>query len=185
MIVRLLPLAAISLTLAACGSDSGTADADGDGVITQDEVRSEMAEGTNVEMRPGQWEQKMTITEFDIPGMPDEMKGMMSGQLGQTITISHCLTEEEVANTDADFFAGEGQENCEFQEFDRSGGAMTLRMTCSTPEGGTAKIAMSGEFNEESYSLTMDNEVSDVPGMPGGGMTMKGTMEAKRIGDCG
>ncbi|WP_394728552.1 DUF3617 domain-containing protein [Altererythrobacter sp. GH1-8] len=181
---RFAALALATGLLAACGSDNGTADADGDGVISADEMRDEMADGSNGKMRPGQWEQTMTITEFDVPGMPEEMKGMMSGQLGQTITMSHCLTEDEAAKTDADFFAGEGQENCEFQEFDRSGNRMTLRMTCSTPEGGTAKIAMDGEFSEDSYSLTMDNQVTGISGMPGGEMKMKGQMSAKRIGDC-
>ena len=96
-----------------------------------------------------------------------------------------CLTEEQLAGDNAEMFAAEGQENCEFQEFDRSGNQLTLRMTCKTPEGGTAKVAMDGEFGEDSYALAMETEVTDVPGMPGGGMTMKGTMSAKRIGDCG
>lgn len=182
--MRRIAIVALAAGLVTACGDSGTADADGDGVISQDEMRAEIESGDNVEMRAGQWEQTMTITEFDIPGMPEEMKGMFESQIGQTMTFKHCLSEEDVANNQAEMFAAEGQENCEFQEFDRSGSNMTLRMTCSTPDGGTAKIAMDGTFGADSYSLTMDNTVSGIPGMPGDGMSMKGTMEAKRIGDC-
>lgn len=183
MFKRYAAVTMAAVLVAGCG-DSGTADADGDGVISESEMRAEMASGDNVEMRPGQWEQTMTITEFDIPGMPEEAKGMFSGQMGRSFTVTTCLTEEQVRNQTADMYAGEGQENCEFQEFDRSGGKMTLRMTCRTAEGGTAKVAMDGEFGADSYTLTLDNQVSGIPGMPGEGMSMKGTMEAKRIGDC-
>ena len=41
-----------------------------------------------------------------------------------------------------------------------------------------------GEFSEDSYSLSMDNQVTGISGMPGGEMKMKGQMSAKRIGDC-
>jgi len=184
MMKRFAAIALSTGLLTACGSDTGTADADGDGVISPEEMRAEMADGSNVEMQPGQWEQTMTITEFDMPGMPDELKGMMDTQLGQTMTFKTCLTEEDAKKQDADFFAGEGMENCEFQEFDRSGNTMNLRMTCSTPDGGTAKVSMDGEFGAQAYTLTMDNEVSLGQSMGGQTMTMKGTMSASRIGDC-
>ena len=183
MMKRIAMVALAASLVTACG-DSGSADADGDGTITQEEMRAEMASAPDMQMRPGKWEQTMTITEFDIPGMPEEMKGMFEGQIGQTFTVSSCLTEEQVKQPEADFFGGEGQDDCEFQEFDRSGNTMSMRMTCSNMGGGTAKIAMEGEFGEEEYTLSMDNQVTGVQGMPGEGMSMKGTMKAKRVGDC-
>ena len=165
--------------LAAC-SDGG-ADTNSDGEISNEEMAAEAASGDDVKMRAGQWEHTIEFTEFDMPGVPEGMRSMVAENMGGGITTKSCMTEEEVNRPDADFFGGEEQDNCTYDEFDRSGNKMTLRMTCDAGEGATAKVAMDGEFGEESFTLTMDNTVT---GTQAGDMTMKGTVTGRRIGDC-
>lgn len=179
MRISIAMLGVATLALAAC-SDNG-ADADGDGTITNEEVAAEAASGDAIKMRAGEWENTVEFTEFDIPGVPESMKDMIAGQMGKSITTTSCITQEEAEKPDAEFFGGEKNDNCTYDEFDRSGGSLKLRMTCATDEGGTANIAMDGEFGAESFTLTMDNAIS---GTQAGDVTMKGKVTGKRIGDC-
>ena len=178
--MRTIIAATACLTLLAACSDGG-ADADGDGTITNEEMAAEAASGGDIAMRPGQWEHTIEFTDFDMPGLPENMKGTMSQHMGQKVTTTSCMTQEEAERPNADFFGGQDNEDCTYEEFDVSGGNMTLRMTCKAGEGGTAKVAMDGEFGAESFTLTMDNQVS---GTPAGDMSMKGTVTGRRIGDC-
>jgi|TARA_R100000049_G_C1932144_1_gene76020 hypothetical protein len=171
--------------LGACsdGADTpGSADADRDGEISSEEMAAEAASAADeITMRPGQWENTIEFTEFDIPGVPANIKGMMAKQMGSAMTTKSCLTQEEAQRPDAGFFGGEKNDNCTYDRFDHSGGNLALRMTCQTGDGGTAKIAMDGTFADESFTLTMDNRIS---GTQAGDVTMKGKVTGKRIGDC-
>lgn len=178
---RMIFAAAAMALLAGCG-DSGGADADGDGNITAQEAAAEAASGGQVAMRPGRWEQKMELTEIDMPGMPAGMADMIKGQMGQGMTVTHCLTEEDVQEPTPEMFSGEGQDNCKFEEFDRSGNNMRMRMSCDSEGGGKVNIAMDGEYGAEAYRLDMDMNST---GGAQGDMNMKGAITARRIGDCG
>jgi len=177
---RFVMIAAATAMLAACG-DSGGADADGDGSITAEEMAAEAASGGAVAMRPGRWEQKMQFTEVDMPGMSEGMADMMKGQMGQGMTITHCLTEEDVKEPSPEMFRNAGQDNCTFQEYDRSGNTMRMRMSCDSQGGGKVNVAMTGEFGAEAYTLNIDNNMT---GGPQGDMSRKGIMSARRIGEC-
>tara|TARA_B100000678_G_scaffold287671_2_gene294680 strand:- start:342 stop:905 length:564 start_codon:yes stop_codon:yes gene_type:complete len=180
IIVRTIIAASACLALLAACSDGG-ADTDGDGNITKEEVAAEAASGGEVKIQPGQWENTIEFTEFDIPGVPENMKDMIAGQLGKSITTKSCITQEEADKPNAGFFGGEKNDNCTYQEFDRSGDKLKLRMTCKTDDGGTAKVAMDGAFAKDKFTLTMDQKIS---GTPAGDVSMKGTVTGKRIGDC-
>lgn len=182
----ILAASACLALLAACSDgasdNAGSADADGDGKLTSEEMASEVAAaGDEITMRPGQWENTIEFTEFDIPGVPANIKDMMAKQMGSAMTTKSCLKQEEAGKPNAGFFGGEKNENCTYDRFDHSGGQLTLRMTCQTGDGGTAKIAMDGSFADESFTLTMDNRIS---GSQAGDVTMKGKVTGKRIGDC-
>ncbi|NCP19901.1 MAG: DUF3617 domain-containing protein [Erythrobacter sp.] len=173
-------LASGALLLAGCG-DSGTADADGDGAVTSQDSSAGAASGEGVTLRAGEWENTIEFTEFDIPGVPAGMKDMIAREMGQSFTTTSCITQDEADRPNADFFGGEKNDNCTYDEYDRSGGNLKLRMTCTTGEGGTAKIAMDGEFDEDRFALTMDNTIA---GTQAGDVSMKGTVTGKRVGDC-
>lgn len=177
---RVIFVAAAMSLLAGCGDSSG-ADADGDGNITAQEAAAEAASGGSLAMRPGRWEQKMEFTEINIPGMPAGMADMIRGQMGQGMTVTHCITEEDVQEPTPEMFSGEGQDNCKFEEFNRSGNNMRMRMSCDSEGGGTVNMAMNGEYGVEAYRLNMDMNAT---GGEQGEMNMKGTVSARRIGDC-
>ncbi len=164
------------------GKDTaGGADTDGDGVISAKEMAAEAASGGAMAMRPGQWENTVEFTDFDIPGAPGNMKDMLRQQMGGKITTTTCMTEEEAKKPDPDFFSGEDEDSCTYDEFDRSGNKMTLRMTCEGGGGGTTKVAMDGEFGAEKFTLSMDNSVT---GGQMGKVRIKGTVTGRRLGDC-
>ena len=170
---------ASALMLAACSN--GGADADGDGRITAQEARAEMESGPEVKMRPGEWENSIQFTELDLQGMPEEMQGMVKGMLGQKITDTTCRTDEESAQLDEEFFKNTQNGECTTQEFDRSGNSLKVRMTCTPPTGGEAKVAVDGTFGEEEFRMTM---TSDADGGELGAISMKGEITGRRIGDC-
>ncbi|WP_375290261.1 DUF3617 domain-containing protein [Qipengyuania sp.] len=166
--------------LAGCG-DSNGADTNDDGEITSEEMAKEAVSGGDITMRAGRWEHRVQFTEMDIPGVPDDMRDMMRSRMENAITSEQCLTEEEASRPSPEFFGSEDQKDCRYDEFDRSGNRMTLRMTCQAGEGGTVNVAMDGDFGEESFSLDFDNEVT---GNPMGRIIIKGSVSGKRIGDC-
>lgn len=170
-----------TLTMLASCSDSGKSDQDGDGSISPEEMAAEASSGPDVAMRAGEWEQTFEISDMQFPGMTPEMKSMVGNMTKSSFTVTTCLSEEDVAEPDADFFTMDDQDNCEFQEFDRSGNRMAMRMTCDAEEGGKSSISMDGEFSEDAYSLQFENLTT---GTPMGDMSMKGRMNARRLGDC-
>jgi len=173
-------LAGGALLLAACG-DSGGADANADGEITNAEMAAEAASGDAVKIRAGQWENTFEFTEFDIPGVSDNMKDIIAGQMDKSFTTTSCITQDEADQPDAEFFGGETNENCDYEEFDRTGNTLTLRMTCTTDNGGTAKVAMDGDFDGDSFEMSMASTIS---GTQAGDVTMNGKITGRRIGDC-
>lgn len=177
---RIAILVAATALLAGCG-DSGGADANGDGEITAEEMAAEAASGPSMQMEPGQWEMKMDFDQVDIPGLSADMKDMMMKQMSSGMTFNHCLTQDDVEKPNADFFGGDDNGDCTYQEFDRSGNTMKIRMTCTPDQGVTSTIAMDGEFSGDSFTMNMDNTTT---GNPMGDMVMKGTMSGRRIGDC-
>jgi len=169
------------LAMATAGCSGGGADADGDGTITTDEVIAEMAEGPSVKMRPGMWETKMEYTELDLPGVPEDMKEMVMRRMGSGVISSQCLDEEDIEEPEAEFFGAQQPDGCEYVRFDRSGNRLQIEMTCDMGGAGVNTTKLDGQFGVDTYTLTIDGNVS---GGPGGEVNMKGTISGKRIGDC-
>lgn len=167
--------------VAGCSGGDDGADRDGDGAISAEEIRAEVESGPQIALKPGKYEQTMRMTEFDMPGLPEEAKAMVKSRMGQTIKVTHCLTEEQAKKPDADFFGGMQDGDCEFKRFDRDGNRLSMEMSCKTGKGGTATMVMDGGFEPEGYALDMEQNVS---GGPMGSMRIKGKVESRRIGDC-
>lgn len=166
------------LALSAC-SDRG-ADADGDGKVSQDEAQKELSQGGAVAMNPGLWEVKIAFDSIEAPGMPEAMKAQMTKAMGE-MSVKSCLTKEQAEKPGADFFGGDADANCTFEQLNRSGNKMTVAMTCKPAGGMTVASKMDGSFAGDSYTMNMEQKTS---GTPMGEMKMKGRIEGKRIGDC-
>lgn len=171
--------AAAPLAIAACSSEGGNADADGDGEISQEEAAAEAA---NVRIEPGEWEVTTQLTEIDAPGMPEAAQEMMREQMGRTTTYNHCITPEQAADPEAQMFGGDDQQNCTYSEFDMSGGNMLIEASCQ-PEGmqGEMTMRMEGAYSPSEYDMTMRMTTS---GTPMGDMTMSGQTTGRRVGEC-
>lgn len=176
---KMILLGAASLAMVACSSDTD-ADKDGDGEVTSKEAAELMADGSG-QMQPGEYEMNISFSQMDAPGVPEAAAGMMKEQMAKGMTVKNCVTKEQIENPGADMFGGQDDDTCKVNKLTRSGNGMELTMTCS-PQGGITMVSnMKGEFAKDSYVMDIEQKMT---GMPTGDMSLKGKIEAKRIGDC-
>lgn len=176
----LLAFAAPIALLGACSS--GGADADGDGEITGEEVQAEM-ESAAISITPGQWETTVQLTEFDMPQMPEEARGMMQQQMGRARANTSCITPEEAANPEANTF-GDNNDDCTYTDFTMSGGTILIAGSCQA-QGmpGAMTMRMEGSYTPTSYDMTMNMNMDAGPAGP---MSMAGQVTGRFVGPvCG
>jgi len=161
-----------SLALAGCGD---TIEAENESV---ESVAKRVAE-SDIRPSPGKWESKMTIEKIEIPGLPPEVQGMMKKQMGKAQVSSSCLTPEEAAKPDADFFQPGADSGCKYNSFKMGGGRIDADMTCEQ-QGMAQNMKMSGTYGEEAYAMKVSAE-GKVQGQP---MSMAMTVTSKRVGEC-
>jgi hypothetical protein len=170
------------LALAACGGGDGgkTAADNGASEAASSEGGSAAsaggAGGSDVKLRPGQWEMH---AEVEMPGMPKEAADMMKGTVTTTKT---CISEQDVQRSDANIFTGKKDSNCKTEGFEAKNGRIKGTVTCTGDAGqGKMKMEMEGSFRPDSYEV---RSKMDVEGVGGEGMKMETHVTAKRIGDC-
>lgn len=170
-----LVLAAPVLLL--CGCDKGVDMKNASASEVADTVKEATADGQFVS--PGRWESTMTMVDMSMPGMPPEAQAQMKGIMGKPKTFTSCLTEADAKKPREDFFSG-GDSKCRYEHFTMSGGVIDAAMICND-QGGVRTMTMKGSYAPERYQMAMTAKSS---GGPGGGMSMKMEMDAKRIGAC-
>jgi hypothetical protein len=176
--IHALPLFA-AILLGACG---GSADEDGDGAISGEEVAAAVEDV--VQPQPGQYRTTVEVLEFDVPGLTDQMKGqmqsMMSAGFAQGDTF--CLTPEEAAgNGPQEMVENMAKSDCSFNKFDVSGGTISADMQCTGENGASSHMLMDGRMTETSSDMTMTMD-QEMQGM--GQMHMKMRVTSERTGDC-
>ncbi|PEQ14480.1 hypothetical protein B2G71_02530 [Novosphingobium sp. PC22D] len=173
-------LAAGAFSLGACSSSESEGDTAGEAASTEESAESVAAKiaAADITPRPGRWDVQMQMRKFDMPGMPDQMKGMMQQQMGKMRTSSTCLTPEEASRPKGDFFQP-GSENCKYEHFSMDGGKIDAAMTCQE-QGVAQNMRMRGTYSEEAYAITI-NADGEVEGQP---MSMEMAINSKRVGDC-
>lgn len=131
-------------------------------------------------IEPGLWQSKVSVLEMNIPGMPPEMAGKMKEAMARSREhpSSHCVTEADVKKPKEDFFGAD--KDCKFQHFTMGGGKMDIAMVCNR-EGSTQTMNMSGNYTSTTYSLDM---AMNATGGHESGMSMKGHVDAQRVGQC-
>ena len=165
---------AASLLAASCGQGDTTG-ADNEGV---ESVAERVAEIDHRPM-PGRWESQMTIEKIEVPGLPPEAKDMMKQHMGKLGSTASCLTEEEAANVDGEFFKPESQSGCTYNNFSMGGGKIDASLTCE--DGAMSQtMTMQGEYSEESYAMRITSD-GTVQGQP---MSMAMTIESRHVGEC-
>ncbi len=175
--IKAFPIAA-AMALAACGSSN---DAAADGEVTSDEVAAAASE--MVKPQPGQYSLKVELTEFDVPNMPEQMKGQMRTAMesGFAQTNSYCMTAEQAEKGPRAMAEQMNNAPCTYSRFEVNGGKLDAEGTCKGQDGMEGKIAMQGETTATSSTMTVNME----QGLPGGTKANIGMkMTSERTGEC-
>ena len=145
-------------------------------------VREAGAETTFV--NPGKWQSKVTIEEFEVPGMPPEMAQRMKATMAQFQQrgFETCLTREEAKRPKGDFFTGKNN-RCRYDHFTMGDGKIDAQMRCGDTGGATQVMTMIGTFSPEAYQMHMAMVREGGP-KSSAGTTMKMRIESHRIGEC-
>ena len=135
-------------------------------------------------LRPGKWLTKASVDEISVPGMPAELAAQMKQRGRDMPGTESCITEADRRKPNADFFTG--NKTCKYDHFSMGGGKIDGRMRCGAG-GGTQLTAMTGTYAPDSYAMALSTVMENpAQGASAGmaGMTMKLSVEGKRIGEC-
>ena len=176
--IILLPL----LMLAAC--DSGPSVTATNASIDEVAQKVEAARLNETFFRAGKWTVKASIDDIQVPGMPAGLAAQMKERGRAMPGATSCITDADARKPAADFFTG--NKSCKYDHFTMGNGKIDARMRCGIA-GGTQLTTMTGSYGPESYRMAMTTAMenpsqSSAHGMEG--MTMKLSVEGKRIGAC-
>ena len=138
-----------------------------------------------LKIEPGLWTSSTQILAVDMPGiknraMAEQIANSMKS--AKATDFSHCVTAAEADKPSSEMFAGKGNGQCKYDNFQMANGRIDANMTC-TPSGGTMKMAMNGTYSPTGYDMTMNMTTSNTQ-MPGGSMSMKAHTKGARTGAC-
>ena len=165
--------AAAGLLLVACGGqESGNKQGDGN----EANASAGAGGGSAATMRAGEWEMTTQVVSMNIPNMP---QGMAPPTPPPT-TVRSCLTEEQVAQPNANFLTGKGENGgCRSENMSMTGGRIQGSVVC-TAQGSEMRMTLSGTFGAESLDLTQQVHASAQ------GQTMQTEVRTtgRRVGEC-
>ncbi len=164
--------------LAACSGQSGNEQAAANGAAPAEagQPTPGAADASLVSLQPGEWETTVEVLRMEIPGMP----AGMNAPTVPAVTTRHCLTPEEAAQPNAEFFNGNAAgASCQRENFTIANGQVNGTIVCAA-EDATMRSEMNGRFTPDSYEMTARTQTT------GQGMTMNGEtrIRARRVGDC-
>ena len=136
-----------------------------------------------VKREAGSWKNSITLDEFDVPGAPPEMKGMMQGMMSSAAAQEVCLTEEQAKKEDIAEELAKSQQakQCEFTKRNVGGSAIDVAATCKGDGGDPMMMTMTGTAGATSTKVKMTMKGK---GPTGGAMSMGLTMASTRTGPC-
>lgn len=180
--IILLPL----VMLAAC--DSGASVSATNASVEEVAKKVEAARLDETFFRAGKWTVKGQVDDVQVPGMPPELAAQMKQRGRDMPGTESCVTEADAKKPAADFFTG--NKSCKYDHFTMGGGKIDARMRCGAG-GGTQLTTMTGTYGAETYRMALTTAMEN-PAQGGAsemaqgmaGMTMKLSVEGKRIGDC-
>lgn len=179
--MRMMLLLACALPIAACNSSPEIDEKNASVEDVAAKVRE--ASGSGSFVRPGEWESKVTIENFEIPGMPPEAVKQMRAAVAQNQqqNFSSCLTQEDVKQPKGKFFTG--NEQCRYDHFTMGDGKIDASMRCPAGQGMTQVMTMNGTYAPETYDMRMTMTGEGAQG-PAGQMKMAMRVQSKRVGEC-
>lgn len=176
-------VAAPALMLAGCNAaEEGTADADGDGKISSEEMAG--AAKALTKLQPGEYKMSMELLEIEDANLSEEdiKKAKEGFAMMSNMAPPRCITGEEEDEGMMGLAKEMQNGDCETTKLNSSASKIDAEMTCSGPNG-TATVVLDGTASETSSSMTMT--MSQPEGQDAGGpkkAVMRIGME--RTGDC-
>jgi len=162
-----------ALALAGCGKS--------DGAPSAAEIKAESAKLPK--QKPGRYTSLTKMTDFAIEGVgpqdADRIRREMLAINGQSRTV--CVTQEEADRGFEDLVNELQAGTCKTESFAVDGNRLTAQLACTTQQGVTSKIGVSGTNTTDTahtrLTIAQQNKA---------GVTMKMVMEVDslREGDC-
>lgn len=163
------------LLLAACGQEPAQQDPN---------AAAAAAAANAAQPLPGLYRVTMKVNDISFPGMTGPMAQQAKTMFSETGHVSEfCLTPDEAKRGREEFFKRTAEGDCKYETFRATGGSVEAVMVCQTGQGMTARSEMKGTFSATRSDLSLKTQ-SQMPGAPGGGMTMDAQIVSERIGDC-
>jgi hypothetical protein len=114
--------------------------------------------------------------------MPAAAKAQMRAAMSRNTRFVNCVTPEDVKAQKAFFTGDPDDKSCKYDHFNLAGGKIDAAMTCNRKGAGKMAMTMSGQYGLQSYHMDMSSKAEGAG--PMGAMTMKMSVEAKRVGAC-
>lgn len=169
--------AAVLLAASLLSACDGGAKVEASGESAEEVARKVAA--ADIRPNPGRWESNVGAVRIDMPGLPPAMRKMMEEAMGTETTFASCLTPEEAAQPNSDFF-GQKSDSCTYDRFRMAAGTIDAQLTCKAG-GASQAIVMTGTYAPDSYDLKMDMTAT---GAPQGEIRMNMAVTSKRVGEC-
>lgn len=132
-------------------------------------------------LQAGKWRSTTQFSEISIPGVPPQVAQMMRQHMARGNTVEYCLKPEDIRRPGAESLAGDGAQDCRYEEWSHTGGKMRATILCQIPGRGSMRTLMVGTGSSTRYSTDIDTTITD-PRQ--GTMRMKGTVSGERLGAC-
>jgi hypothetical protein len=157
------------------------ADVNGDGKVSRTERAEEMSRDGYLPMQPGEWDVRMVVADINVPNLGASQREQIKEQLSKEANAKSCLSKDEAAKPGADFFGGDGTENCTYKAFDIAGNRAKMALSCGMGGMGKADMVLDGTVGETEFEfdtkLTMDVPLA-------GKIEISGTTIGKHQGKC-
>jgi Protein of unknown function (DUF3617) len=176
--ISCLTLAAV-LTLQGCSGNQS--DADGDGTVSSKERMAELAKNGYLPMEAGRWKTEFKFSEIDVPRLGNEEKQSILREMEQSSSGVSCLSAADASKPGADFFGGEGAEDCTYKKFDIAGNRVTMQVACGMAGMGKVDMDLDGTVGDTKFEYDTKFTVS-VP--IAGKIKLAGKMTGTHDGAC-
>jgi major membrane immunogen (membrane-anchored lipoprotein) len=168
-----------ALLLASCSSSDS--DTDGDGKVSREERAAELASDGYLAMKPGRWKMQFAFNEIDVPRLGNKEKQDIIRELSSGASGVSCLSAAEANKPGADFFGGEGAEDCTYKRFDLAGEKARMTVSCGMGSMGKAEIELDGTVGDSA----VDFDTKLILSIPlAGKVKLSGRLTGTHDGQC-
>jgi hypothetical protein len=192
----------VALTLTACGGDDDRTAASAAGGATGEGASGAAANGSAgdasgasgaansasnamPQLRPGNYAVQVSITRFEVPGLPPEVAAQMQQAMagvGQQVQ-NQCITPEQSRRSMEDVYKQVGTGNCTIERMSMTGGQISGAMRCDAGGGRVQAMTIEGTITEEGSTTNMSMVAND-PNLPNGQIETDMSITMTRTGDC-